>query len=250
MAGLGLKTEEFSKASQRLRFNLFIQIFNFGAVSGIVYTFTRLMISVKVLSKGLGDGMVICSCLPLTINMVFVLTKSSGGDEAAAIFNAAFGNMLGIFLSPALILGYIGVSGKIDLFTVFLKLVLKVALPIVVGQLLQKFSTIAVEFVKNNKKHFKFVQENCLIFIVYTVFCRTFQEGQETEASSVFLMIGFQFGLLLLTMIVAWFLLKFLFSDQPKLRVTGLLACTHKTVSFFFENIYFALSKNLLLTFS
>ena len=74
----------------------------------------------------------------MTINMVLVLTKSAGGNEAAAVFNAAFGNMIGVFLSPVLILGYIGVTGQVDLASVFYKLGLRVVLPICVGQILAK----------------------------------------------------------------------------------------------------------------
>ena len=95
LAGLGLKTEELGKAFSNVRFNAVVQVFNFGVVSSIVFGASRFLVSVGALAKALGDGMVICSSVPMTINMVLVLTKSSGGDEASAVFNAAFGNLVG-----------------------------------------------------------------------------------------------------------------------------------------------------------
>lgn len=231
MAGLGLKTEELSKAFQQFRFNIFVQLFNFGVVSSVVYGVSRLLVEFNALGQSLADGMVVCASLPLTINMVCVLTKSSGGDEASAIFNAAFGNMIGVFLSPVLILGYLGVTGGVDLFEVFYKLVLRVLVPVIVGQLLQKFSQTVVAFVKKYKPKFKAAQQYTLVFIVYTVFCRTFEEDSQAEVSDIFIMIAFQFVFLCFFMCVAWFLLGLFFHDSPELRVMGLFGCTHKTVA-------------------
>jgi sodium/bile acid cotransporter 7 len=231
LAGLGLKTEEFKKAFKRMYFNIFVQCFNFGVVSSIVFGFSRLLTETNVITKSLADGMVVCSSLPLTINMVLVLTKNAGGDEASAIFNAAFGNLVGVFLSPILILGYLGVTGDVDLLGVFAKLALRVVLPIAFGQLLQKTSKVVVDFVKKYKKYFKKAQMYCLVFIVYTVFCRTFDNGSDASIGDIFLMILFQFILLVGVMSLAWFLLRLFFRDQPMLRVMGLFGCTHKTVA-------------------
>jgi sodium/bile acid cotransporter 7 len=231
MAGLGLKTEEFSKAFQRIWFNLFVQCFNFFIVSSIVYGASRLLSFTDVLSQDLADGMVVAASLPMTINMVLVLTKSSGGDEAAAIFNAAAGNMIGVFLSPVLILGYLGVTGDIDLVEVFYKLAVRVVVPVIVGQLLQKNSTAVVSFVKTHKNGFKLAQQYCLVFIVYTVFCRTFEDGSDSTVGDIFLMILFQFLLFTLLSIIAWYSLKLAFPNEPKLRVMGFFGCTHKTVA-------------------
>jgi len=99
--------------------------------------------------------MVICACLPMTVNMVIVLTVASGGSEAAAVFNAAFGSLLGVFITPAMILLYLGDSGGIEFEKVVMKLLLRVVLPIAVGQLLQYYSKPVVEFVKLYKKKFK-----------------------------------------------------------------------------------------------
>ena len=231
LAGMGIKTEEFAKAFQRFKFNAFLQLFNFGAVSGIVFGFSRFMVAVNALPRSLADGMTICASLPITVNMVLVLTKSAGGDEAAAIFNAAFGNLMGVFISPALILMYLGVSGEVDLGKVFFKLGLRVVLPLFVGQVLQKFVPPAKEFVKRYKKYFKKAQECCLVFIVYTVFCKTFKNGSDANVGDVFLMIALQLVMLGLVMVLAWVSLRILFRNEPKLQAMGLFGCTHKTVA-------------------
>ena len=226
-----MKTEEFSKAFQRIYFNIFLQIFNFGVVSSVVFGVSRGLAEVGIVDQSLADGMVVCASLPLTINMVLVLTKSAGGDEASAIFNAAFGNMIGVFLSPVLILGYLGVTGDVDLLDVFYKLALRVMAPVIVGQLLQKFCPPVVEFNKKYKPYFKKAQQLTLVFIVYTVFCRTFSEENESNVLDVLIMIVLQFILLCSLMTLAWYTLKLLFPNEPTLRVMGLFGCTHKTVA-------------------
>ena len=238
LSGISLKSEEFKNALQRLRFNLFVQIYNFAFVSVFMFGVTRFIVYIGAISQSLADGMMICSCVPITVNMVLVLTKSSKGDEASAIFNAAFGNMLGVFVSPLLILMYLGQNASVDLGTVFYKLCLRVVVPIIIGQIIHKYSMTIVNFVKENKKVFKKIQEYCLIFIVYTVFCRTFyQQRQEnnnantTKVTDAIVMISFQFLILSSVMYIAWILLKILYPNQPTLRVMGLYGCTHKSVA-------------------
>eukprot|EP00546_Thalassionema_frauenfeldii_P007816 CAMPEP_0178924044 /NCGR_PEP_ID=MMETSP0786-20121207/17100_1 /TAXON_ID=186022 /ORGANISM="Thalassionema frauenfeldii, Strain CCMP 1798" /LENGTH=428 /DNA_ID=CAMNT_0020598695 /DNA_START=174 /DNA_END=1460 /DNA_ORIENTATION=+ len=234
LSGIKLKSEEFAKAFSNIYFNAFLQLYNFFVVSAGVYGVSRLLILGDVIPQSLADGMVIGASVPITVNMVLVLTQSANGDEAAAIFNAAFGNMVGVFLSPALILLYLGVSGSVDLGTVFYKLLLRVLLPILVGQVLRKFSPAVVEFVKQHKKIMNKLQEYALVFIVYTVFCKTFSSDNSTasaSAGSIFIMIAFIFLLLTFFMILAWYLLKCFFPQRPKLRVMGLFGCTHKSVA-------------------
>lgn len=237
LSGISLKSEELSKAFQRLKFNAFVQIFNFFVVSSLTFGFSRLMIHAGAIDKSLADGMVISTSVSITVNMVIVLTKSSGGDEAAAIFNAAFGNIVGVFLSPALVLMYLNINidgnGTADLGQVFYKLSLRMILPIAIGQIIHKFYSPAVNFVKENKRHFKHLQEYCLVFIVYTTFCRQFlkKESDETPVGDIFIMIAFVFLLLITSMVLAWYGLKLLFPNDPRLRVMGLFGCTHKSVA-------------------
>jgi hypothetical protein len=110
VSGLSLKTEEFKYALKQLKFNIFVQVYGFGFVSAAVFGLSRILIVTNALIVPLANGLVICACLPMAINMVVILSKTSDGDEATAVFNSAFGNMLGVFLSPVLILAYLGIS--------------------------------------------------------------------------------------------------------------------------------------------
>lgn len=232
LAGLGLKTEEFSNALQKIKFNCFVLVYNFGVDSSFVFGFSRLLTYYNIIHQDLADGMVIAACLPLTVNMCVVLTTASGGDEAAAICNTALWNLVGVVLSPALILGYVGVSSTVSVGKVFYKLAIRVLLPIVVGQLLKWFAPPVNDFVRDYKHYFKHAQMYLLVFIVYTVFCKTFSDEElDVPVKDTFLMIVFVGISLVILMVLAWYLLKLFFRRDVKLRVTGLYGCTHKTIA-------------------
>jgi solute carrier family 10 (sodium/bile acid cotransporter), member 7 len=152
-------------------------------------------------------------------------------DEAAAIFNTAFSNMTGIFLSPALILGYLGVSGDVSIGTTFYQLAVRVLAPLVLGQVLRLTSKDLVSFVAKYKPYVARSQEYALVFIIYTVFCQTFSEKRDSSLVSIIWVILFQFILLSTFMTVAWFMLRGMFPDEPQLRVMGLFGCTQKTIA-------------------
>lgn len=170
----------------------------------------------------------------MAINVVIVLTAAAGGDEAAAIFSTTVGNIIGIFLSPALILFYLGTSGDgdISLARVFYKLTIRVIVPLVIGLGLrlcfQKIATV----VTNHKRKLKRCQEYALVFIVYTVFCQTFTEGTDAGAQDIVVTVFFQLFLLVAFMAISWLLLgQMSFSKEPKLRVMAVFGCSGKTIS-------------------
>jgi len=68
LAGLGLKTEELQKAFLNLKFNVLVQIFNFGVVSVVVFGVSRGLEQADIISTNLADGMVCGACVPMTIN--------------------------------------------------------------------------------------------------------------------------------------------------------------------------------------
>ena len=187
--------------------------------------------------------MIAQSCLPhacsnivlsfslVAINMTIVLTGAAGGDEAAAIFNASIGNLVGIVLSPVLILWYLGASGDMDLQKVFSELSLRVLLPLLIGQVLQRQTPRLRNFFEAHRRRFKKSQEYALVYIVYCVFCRTFHDGFKARLEDVMLMILCQMALMFFFMGVAWYCLRILFHGDPALQVMGLFGSYQKTVA-------------------
>jgi solute carrier family 10 (sodium/bile acid cotransporter), member 7 len=65
-----------------------------------------------------------------------------------------------------------------------------------------------------------------------TVFCRKFNKGDgETGFGQVAIVIVFIFLCMTSCMVLAWFTMKLLFSDEPGLRVMGVYGCTQKTIA-------------------
>jgi solute carrier family 10 (sodium/bile acid cotransporter), member 7 len=168
LSGIGLKTNELMKVVfRRFFFNAFVEGFNFGVVSLIVFGVSRALGSAGIIPQPLADGLAMTACLPMSINAVIILTTASNGDEAASIFHATFGNVCGIFLSPVLIVMYLpSVTSNINLPKVFLDLTLKVIVPLVVGQLVHITIKPIRDFYFAHKRVFKKVQETCLVYIV------------------------------------------------------------------------------------
>jgi len=191
MSGMGLKTAELSKAVKRIHFNTAVQAYNLCFLTLGVFGVSRVAKSLGM-NELLADGMVICAALPMTVNMVIVMTVGSDGDEAAAIFNSAFGNFIGIFITPMWVLTLLGKDSNIAFLDVVLKLVYKVLAPLAAGQFAQFYLPSVKAFATKHKKRLKMAQEVCLVFIVYTVFCATFEAGTEASAEDVATMAGVQ----------------------------------------------------------
>jgi sodium/bile acid cotransporter 7 len=230
LSGLSLRFGELTSSMKNMKVNLYIQIYNFGLVSALVFGFSQLMKTVGALEQPLADGMTICGSLPISVNAMIILTKAAHGDEASSIFNTVVSNFMGVFLTPLLIVGYLGKSGGVDLPATYIKLIIQVLVPLAVGQITQKMCKPVVKFFKRHPHIAKRGQEWSLVFIVYTVFCKTFSTEPVSTLGEIFLMILFQLVLLLVTMTLAWFSLSCMTHDAPKTRVMGLFGCTHKTI--------------------
>jgi predicted Na+-dependent transporter len=89
-----------------------------------------------------------------------------------------------VFLTPLLVLAYLGDDSSIDFLTVLFKLGVRVLLPLFVGQIIQFFFVKIKQFVADNKFYFKKSQEFALVFIVYTVFCKNFYDDGTTSSAS------------------------------------------------------------------
>ena len=169
----------------------------------------------------------------MTINMVLVLTASSRGNEACALLNATAGNFMGVFITPAYLMLFLGQDSDIKFFDVVLKLSYRVLLPTIVGLLLQNLVKPIRDFSEKNKANFSKAGEYLLVFIVFTVFSTTFADSApgDFDVKQIFICAAFILALLFIFMSLSWIALKKVFRGQPKLIVMGFFGCHHKTVA-------------------
>ena len=176
-------------------------------------------------------GMIICSCLSMPTNMMVVLAVASKGDEAAALFLATTMNLLGVFVTPLLIFFYLGEDSEIDFLNTYRTISLRVLLPVGVGMSMRHAVTGANNFAEEHKNILVTFRERCLVFVVYTTFCHTFDNESESTASQILIMAVAQVILLISAMTISWILLFIFFNRRPRLRVVGVFACSTKTAA-------------------
>ncbi|KAJ8598712.1 hypothetical protein CTAYLR_010775 [Chrysophaeum taylorii] len=237
MTGLSLRTGELAKAFANVKFNAFVQIFNLGLMPVVTRGIGQGLRAARALDRDLAIGVFICGALPMTVNMVIVLTKSANGDEAAAVFNSALGNCLGIVVTPFWVLVMLGRTASFSFAEFASRIAQRVLGPLLVGQLLQFYAPSVKAAAKRYRKYLKKLQETCLVFIVYCAFCAVARERRRSDGTArqgpakIIVMLVVQGGILFASMALAWVLLGALFPDAPRLRVMGLFGCTHKTVA-------------------
>lgn len=172
LSGLSLEVSELKHAIGNTKLNFLIQFTSFVAWPFLVgLPLVRVMGSYipQITGKGallpqpLLDGLLILTCLPTTVNMCIFLTSAANGSTASALCNAALGNLLGIFATPALLLRFFGTSIELPFAAMVTKLVNKVLIPVSIGQMLR--TTKAKELYDKNKQVFKRTQEVSIFFV-------------------------------------------------------------------------------------
>ena len=191
MSGLSLKTESLRDAFILCKFNTTIQIHQFIWCSLCGYGLGNFLKITNIVENDMANGIIICSCLPITVSMAIALATACNGDIAASVFNTAFSNMAGVFVSPGLIFLYLQEGANTDVGYIFWTLTCKIIVPVIVGQVVRNLIHPIAHFFNTNKYFFKQCQTYALVFIIYTVFSKKFLEGRSGTLGDVFIMSKF-----------------------------------------------------------
>ncbi|XP_042323501.1 sodium/bile acid cotransporter 7 isoform X6 [Sceloporus undulatus] len=132
-SGLSLKTEELTSALMHVKLHLFVQIFTLVFFPTAIWLFLQLL-SITPINEWLLKGLQTVGCMPPPVSSAVILTKAVGGNEAAAIFNSAFGSFLGIVITPLLLLLFLGSSSSVPFSSIFSQLFMTVVVPLIIGQ--------------------------------------------------------------------------------------------------------------------
>ena len=172
-SGLSLKTDELANALQHVRLHAFIQCFTLIFVPCLMNVLLHILSYVGI-NEWLLRGLMVLGCMPPPVSSAVILTKAVGGNEAGAIFNSAFGSLLGIFVTPLLVLVFLGSSSTVPYTTIFSQLSMTVIFPLIAGQVIRP---IIKSWMEQKKPPFGAISSCVLLLIIYTTFCATFSQS-------------------------------------------------------------------------
>ena len=228
-SGLSLKTEDLTRAVTRVKLHACVQGFTLMFVPALIHLLTSVL-KFTSLDHWLVQGLRVVSCMPPPVSSAVILTKAVGGNEAAAIFNSAFGSFLGIVVTPLLLYLTIGSSSTIPFTSVFATLSLTVVIPLLIGQWLR---TCIKDWLERAKPPFGTLSSCTLLLIIYTTFCDTFNQASlGINGSSLIAM-----ALIILLLQVVFLFLAFNLSRTPMLNFSAadsvaiMFCSTHKSLT-------------------
>lgn len=205
-SGLSLKTEELTSALVHIKLHLFIQIFTLAFFPATIWLFLQLL-SITPINEWLLKGLQTVGCMPPPVSSAVILTKAVGGNEAAAIFNSAFGSFLGIVITPLLLLLFLGSSSSVPFTSIFSQLFMTVVAPLIVGQIVRRYIK---DWLERKKPPFGAISSSVLLMIIYTTFCDTFSNPNiDLDKFSLVLILFIIFSIQL-----SFMLLTFIFSTR------------------------------------
>ncbi|XP_068164252.1 sodium/bile acid cotransporter 7 isoform X1 [Antennarius striatus] len=228
-SGLSLKTEELTSALLHFRLHLFVQSFTLVFFPLALWLLLRVL-ALTTIDQWLLRGLQTVGCMPPPVSSAVILTKAVGGNEAAAIFNSAFGSFLGIIVTPVLLLMFLGSSSSVPFTSIFSQLFMTVVVPLLLGQVCRRFLKDVLE---RRKLPFGAISSAVLLLIIYTTFCDTFSNPHiELDPTSLLLVI-----LIIFSIQVSFMLLTFAVSTRsgsgfsPADTVAIMFCSTHKSLT-------------------
>jgi len=169
-SGLSLKTEELKKALMKVQLHVFIQTFTLLFTPCFMWLLLKFLVDTSI-NPYLLQGLQVVSCMPPPVSSAVIYTKTVGGNDAAAIFNSAFGSFLGIIVSPMMVFFFVGASAAVPFIDIFSSLCMTVVVPVICGQIARQFIR---SWLDRTKPPFGTIGSFILLSIIYTTFCDTF----------------------------------------------------------------------------
>ncbi|KAJ3361166.1 hypothetical protein GGF32_007721 [Allomyces javanicus] len=182
ISGLGLKSQVLVKGLLSWRQHLIIQLVSFGAIPAICFGLSRLM-ALTPMDDALVAGFVVCSTMPTTISSNVIMTAAAAGNEAISLINATLGNILGIVVSPLLLLLYLGARTKVDFARIFIDIPITVIGPLILGQIL-RFTVPSFVAKITKTVNTSSISSCMLLLLVFSTFCDTF-ESQKHNGGAI-----------------------------------------------------------------
>jgi len=181
--GLKLDPAQLRTGLSNWRLHLLIQVTTFLGFPLLVFALVNF---VPGLDPNFALGISYLGALPSTVSAAVVLVSISGGNVAAAIFNASISSLLGVVMTPFWMRVAGGeLAGELDLWASIVDLSIKVVLPVILGLVMHRF---LFSKIKPYLSRLKYLDQTVILSIVFTTFSESF--SQRLFASFSWLSLG------------------------------------------------------------
>ncbi|WP_282780315.1 MULTISPECIES: bile acid:sodium symporter family protein [unclassified Nocardia] len=128
-----------------------------------------------VLTEDLHTGLLFLTLVPSTVQSSIAFTAIAKGNLAGAIVSATLSNLLGVFLTPALVILLMSTTGQaeVDLGAI-VDIVLQLLVPFLIGQLLRPRIS---GWLARHAESTKLVDRGSILLVVYSAFSAGMVEG-------------------------------------------------------------------------
>lgn len=167
----------------------------------------------NLISPALYPGLLYVCLVPSTVQSSIAFTSVARGNVAGAIVSASFSNLIGVALTPLLVIALMRATGGggIDPSSVW-DVVLQLLIPFVLGQMSRRWTA---GFVSRHQK-LKLFDQASIVLVVYAAFSAGIREGIWTMLSGrdLLVLIGACLAVLALMLWATWAAAKALGFDR------------------------------------
>jgi sodium/bile acid cotransporter 7 len=225
--GLRLSVDKLKAGLVNWKMHIVVQLSTFLFFPLLVLALRPLFINTDF--ELLWLGIFFLAALPSTVSSSVVMVSIAKGNIPAAIFNSSISSLIGVVVTPLWVGLFIAsATGDFDVTQVFIKLIIQVLLPVIIGiSLNSRFGNIAEKY----KKQLKYFDQAVILSIIYTSFCKSFSD-HIFEGFTALELVGLAAGLMTLFFVVFLCvgLLSRLFGFSDEDRITVLFCGSKKSL--------------------
>ncbi|AET38047.1 Rch1p Ecym_2305 [Eremothecium cymbalariae DBVPG len=217
-----------SMSSKKLLVNIFnwrahfvVLLISFLVTSAIMYGICCGLLQWGKIDEWVIVGLVLVSACPTTIASNVMMTKDAGGNESLSVCEVFIENVLGTFLTPAIVQLYTS-SGQLKFGnpasdsslsilyrSVMKQLGISLFIPLAAGQLLQNMFPTQVSWALKNL-NMGTISSFCLLLIMWSSFSTAFHQKAFESVShlSIIFLVFFVIGIFLLFTLISYFMAR------------------------------------------
>lgn len=179
-------------------------------------------------SDAVRAGLVFLCLAPSTVQSSINMTSLAGGNVPAAMISATASNVLGVVLTPLLVMLLLPTNGGGFSWQIALDVFVQLLLPFFLGQI-SRFAT--ARFMARNRARLKLLDQFVIVLIVYGAFSDMFATGKWRQLgwNELLVTLGFILPLLAFMLWFTWNLSRWLEFDRPD-RIAIMFCGTKKSL--------------------